>query len=168
MRWVDKDDYSTAKARLTARGYEEELTGQENSYSATPQPATLRLLLVANSLGLAVAVRACQAPILEKNDVWVTPASDSAVEPGRAWLLLKTLPGLKGRPPSWGSPRDEGQGRAPRSGSEARDPCVHSHVRERVCTMRHMDDYVIVGPLDKAMELTEDMGRTMLLRDVQF
>ena len=103
MRWVDKDDYSTAKARLTARGYEQELTGQENSYIATPQPATLRLLLVvANSLGLAVAVRACQAPILEKNDVWVTPASEAAKEPGRAWLLLKTLPGLNGRPPAWG------------------------------------------------------------------
>ena len=46
IRWVDKDDYHTAKARLTARGYEQELTGQENFYSATPQPATLRLLLV--------------------------------------------------------------------------------------------------------------------------
>ena len=67
-----------------------------------------------------------------------------------------------------GSARDEGQGRAPRSGSEARDPCVHSHVREGVCTMRHMDDFAIVGPLDKAMELTEEMGHTMLLRDVQF
>ena len=78
------------------------------------------------------------------------------------------IAGSEGQTSCLGSARDEGQGRAPRSGSEARDPCVHSHVRERVCTMRHMDDYVIVGPVDKAMVLTEDMGRTMLLRDVQF
>ena len=31
-----------------------------------------------------------------------------------------------------------------------------------------MGDYVIVGSLAKVKELTEDMGRTMLLRDVQF
>ena len=30
VRWVDKDDYSTAKARLTARGCEQELTGQSH------------------------------------------------------------------------------------------------------------------------------------------
>ena len=34
--------------------------------------------------------------------------------------------------------------------------------------MRHMDDYVVVGPHTKVSELTEDMGHTMLLRDVQF
>ena len=52
VRWVDKDDCRTAKARLTARGYEQELTRQENFHSATPQPATLRVLLVvAQSLG---------------------------------------------------------------------------------------------------------------------
>ena len=28
-RWADKDDYSTAKAKLTARGYEQELTELE-------------------------------------------------------------------------------------------------------------------------------------------
>ena len=56
IRWVDKD-YRTAKARLTAKEYEQERTGQENFYSVTPQPETLRLLLVvAQALGLAVAV----------------------------------------------------------------------------------------------------------------
>ena len=38
IRWVDKDDYHTAKSRLTAGGYEQELTGQENFHSATPRP----------------------------------------------------------------------------------------------------------------------------------
>ena len=108
IRWVDKDDYHTAKSRLTARGYEQELTGQENFYSATPQPATLRVLLVlAQALGLTVAVGDCaqpflQAPILEKSDVWVTPPPEAEVQPGRAWRLLKTLPGLKGGPAAWG------------------------------------------------------------------
>ena len=49
----------------------------------------------------------------------------------------------------------------------ARDPCVHSNVRERMWTMRHMDDYVTVGPQTKVGELTEDMGHTMLVRYVQ-
>ena len=31
VRWVDKDDDSTAKARLTARGYEQELTGSRRT-----------------------------------------------------------------------------------------------------------------------------------------
>ena len=93
IRWVDKDDYHTAKARLTARGYEQELIGQENFNGATPQPATLRLLLVmAQALGLAVAVGDCaqaflQAPLLEKNEVWVTPPPEAEVKPGRAWRL---------------------------------------------------------------------------------
>ena len=34
--------------------------------------------------------------------------------------------------------------------------------------MRHMDDYVVVGPHAKVSELTEDVGHTKLLRDVQF
>ena len=37
-----------------------------------------------------------QAPLLEKSDVWVTPPPEAEVKPGRAWRLLKTLPGLKG------------------------------------------------------------------------
>ena len=34
--------------------------------------------------------------------------------------------------------------------------------------MRHMDDSVILGPLAKVREFTEDVGPTMLLGDVQF
>ena len=63
-RWVDKDDYHSAKARLTARGYDQELTGQENFYGATPRPATLRLLLVvAQALGLAVVTPPPEAEV---------------------------------------------------------------------------------------------------------
>ena len=32
IRWVDEDDHHTAKSRLTARGHEQELTGQDNFY----------------------------------------------------------------------------------------------------------------------------------------
>ena len=129
---VDKDDYHTAKSRLTARGYEQELTGQENFYSATPQPATLRVLLVlAQALGLTVAVGDCaqaflQAPLLEKSDVWVTPPPEAEVKPGRARLPLKTLPDLQGGPAAWGHHatrvKEERYGLI----QSARDPCVHS------------------------------------------
>ena len=100
--------------------------------------------------------------------MWVTPPPEAEVQPGRAWRLLKTLPGLKGGPAAWGhhatKVKEERYGLI----QSARDPCVHSNVRERMWTMRHMDDYVIVGPPAKVSELTEDMGHTMLLRDVQF
>ena len=101
--------------------------------------------------------------------MWVTPPPEAEVQPGRAWRLLKTLPGLKGGPAAWGhhatKVKEERYGLI----QSARDPCVHRDVRERMWTMRHMDDYVIVGPPAKVSEVTEDMeGHTMLLRDVQF
>ena len=96
-----------------------------------------------------------QAPLLEKSDVWVTPPPEAEVQPGRAWRLLKTLPGLKGGPAAWGhhatKVKEERYGLI----QSARDPCVHSNVRERMWTMRHMDDYVIVGPPAKVSEMTE-------------
>ena len=74
----------------------------------TPQPATLRVLLVlAQALGMTVAVGDCaqaflQAPLLDKSDVWITPPPEAEVKLGRAWRLLKTLLGLKGGPAAWG------------------------------------------------------------------
>ena len=76
--------------------------------------------------------------------------------------------GLKGGPAAGGhhatKVKEEGYGLI----QSARDPCVHSNVRERMWTMRHIDDYVIVVLLPRCAKLTEDMGHTMLLRDVQF
>ena len=137
IRWVDKDDYRTAKARLTAKEYEQERTGQENFYSVTPQPATLRLLLVvAQALGLAVAVGNCaraflQALLLEKTEVWITPLPKAEVRPGRAWRLLKTMPGLKGGPAAWCHHATKVKEGLCGLVQSARDPCVHSNVRER-------------------------------------
>ena len=74
-RWVDRDDGTKAKSRLTARGYEQRLTGDEQFYSHTPLATTLRtLLVVAQSLGYSVAVGDCQdaflqAPIQEQEEV---------------------------------------------------------------------------------------------------
>ena len=88
------------------------------------------------------------------------------MEPGRAWRLLKTLLGLKGGPAAWGHHAPKVKEKLYGLTPSARDPCVHSNVRERLWTMRHMDVYVIVDA--KVKELTEDVGHTMLLRDVQF
>ena len=66
IRLVDKDDYHKAKARLTARGYEQELTGQQNFYIVTPQPATLRLfVVVAHAFRLALAFGDCAQACLQ-------------------------------------------------------------------------------------------------------
>ena len=40
----------------------------------------------------------------------------------------------------------------------ARDPCVHSNVRERLWTVRHMDDHVIVGPPGQSEEVDRGHG----------
>ena len=144
IRWVDEDDYHTAKARLTARGNEQESTGHVNFHSAAPQAGTLRLLLVmAQELGLAVAVGDCaqaflQAPLLEKNEVWVTPPPEAAVaqDPARSERRACRL-ATKVKEERYGLVQSAG------------DPCVHSDVRERMWTMRHMDDCVIVGPQTK-------------------
>ena len=109
---------------------------------------------MAQALGRAVAVEDCaqaflQAPLLEKNDEWATPPPEAEVKPGRAWRLLKTLPGLKGGPAAWGHHakrvKEERYGLV----QSARDLCVHSNVRERTWTTRHTDDHVIVGPQTK-------------------
>ena len=67
------------------------------------------------------------------------------MELGRAWRVLKTLPGLKGGPAAWRhhatKVKEELHGLTP----SARDPCVHSNVREHLWAMRHMDGYVVVG-----------------------
>ncbi len=103
--WVDTDNYEKAESRLTARGHEQGLSGEEHFYSATPNPATLRMLLVvAHSLGISVAVgdwaqAFLQAPLLEAEDVWVTPAEEAAAPAARvrlaaqedtAWLERRT------------------------------------------------------------------------------
>ena len=99
----------------------------------------------------------------------VAPPPEAEVKPGRAWRRLKTLPGLKGGPAAWGHHATRVKEKRYRLIQSARDPYLHSNVRERVWTMRHMDDYVVVGPRTKVKELTEDIGHTTLLRDdVQF
>ena len=104
VRWVDTEKTS----RLTARGFEQVLEGDESVFAATPVPATLRILLVmAENMGLSVLVGDCaqaflQAPLAERNEVWVWPPSEAGVDRGCAWRLQKTLPGLKGGPSAWG------------------------------------------------------------------
>ena len=174
-RWVEQDDFSTAaKARLTVRGYEQALTGDEQHYSATPNPASLRTLLVmAHTLGLAVAVGDCaqaflQAPLMEKEAVWVWPPSEAGAAAGTAWKLRKTLPGLKGGPCAWGHHATQKKQDLYGLKPSAWDPCVHAAPEKQLWILRHMDDYLMIGPRSDLQKLTADMADTMLLRDVKF
>ena len=107
-RWVDRDDGVKTKSRLTARGYEQRLSGDESFYSGTPLAFSLRLLLVmAHLRGYSVSIVDCQdaslqVPIQEVAEVWVWPPPEAQESEGHAWLLRKTLPGLKGGPAAWG------------------------------------------------------------------
>ena len=57
---MDKEDYVQARSRLTARGFEQQLTGTEDHFSATPSPGSLHTLLAAAELlGLTVAFGDC-------------------------------------------------------------------------------------------------------------
>ena len=56
-RWVDRDDATSYKSRLTVRGFEQRLERTEDFYSSTPCAATLPTMLVtAHVLGLSVSV----------------------------------------------------------------------------------------------------------------
>jgi hypothetical protein len=99
VHWVDTDNYEKAKSRLTARGYEQKLQGDEHFYSAAPSSATLMMLLViAQHVGLAVAVGDCtqaflQAPLLEQEEVWVWPPEEAEAPAGYAWRLKRRCRG---------------------------------------------------------------------------
>ena len=119
VRWVDKDDYSTAKARLTARGQEQELTGQENFHSATPRSATLRRLLWRSEIALKLfskhqssrsAMYGSRLPL------------EAAVEPGASMAFAQDTARPEGRTSCMGTPRDEGQGGALLSDPECARP----------------------------------------------
>ena len=173
VRWVDRDDGSTAKSRLTARGYEQRLRGDEEFYSPTPLATTLRtMLVVAFTKGYSVAVGDCQdaflqAPIQEEGDVWVWPPAEAGEAPGMAWLLKKTLPGLKGGPSAWGNHVD---GRLTSYGltTSKIDPCLCSCLRSKVAMVRHMDDFLQIGPKRELKTVQEKMKDEMLLRDIVY
>ena len=73
------------------------------------------------------------AHLLEKNEVWVIPPPEAEVKRGRAW------PGLKGVRAAWGHHGTSVNEKRCGLVQSPRDPCVHSNVRERMWTMRHMD-----------------------------
>ena len=170
-RWVDKDDFVRARSRLTARGYEQEQTGTEDHYSATPSPASLRLLLVAaEALGLMVGFGDCaqaflQAPIIEEAPVYVQPPPEAEAGP-EVWRLRKTLPGLKGGPAAWGDYATKRMQELFGVNPSAADPCIQSSPRDHVWTLRHMDDYMFVAPTEVLERITTDMGNSLLLRGV--
>ena len=172
-RWVDRDDGLRAKSRLTARGFEQHLSGDEQFYSHTPLAPTLRtLLVVAQSLGYSVSVCDCQdafsqAPIQEQSDVWVWPPVEAEEPPGVGWLLRRTLPGLKGGPAAW---QDHAGAVMATLGLEASriDPCVSSCKKRNLYMMRHMDDFLMIGPKNELEGIHNEMKVQMLLRDIVF
>ena len=61
-RWVDTDK----KSRLTARGYEQTSEGHETFFSATPNPASLRtLLILAEHFHFSVMIGDCAQAFLQ-------------------------------------------------------------------------------------------------------
>eukprot|EP00975_Prorocentrum_lima_P023607 4968872-Prorocentrum_lima.AAC.1 len=128
---------------------------------------------MAQVLGLSVAVGDCaqaflQAPLTEKEEVWVWPPTEANTANTKAWKLAKTLPGLKGGPAAWGAYATEVKEQLYGLTPSIHDQCVHSNVKEKLWLMRHMDDYLVIGPQAKVKEITDDMAKTMLLRDVRF
>ena len=172
VRWVDKDDYTTAKARLTARGFEQERAEDEHNYSATPCPPTLRILLcLAYARNYAVMVGDCAQAFLQTpldEEIWVTPPPEAAEPEGVAWLLHKTLPGLRCGPRAWSS-RAEGVTEEKLKMTSSRiDPTVCSDPSRGLWLMRHMDDYLGVGPPELLKETADVMKETLLLRDITY
>jgi hypothetical protein len=159
---------------MTARGNEQRLTGEESFYAGTPLASTLRLLLVmAHMRGYSVSVGDCQdaflqAPIQEASEVWVWPPPEAQEPEGQAWLLLRTLPGLKGGPAAWGDHATEVTTQEYGLHPSRVDPCLSSDPKKELWCLRHMDDYLMVGPRRGLEELQNGMMSTMKLRDIVY
>jgi len=168
-RWVDKDDFANAKSRFTARGFEQTLTGTEDFYSATPREAVLRLLLVMAELyGYSVvagdaAQAFLQAPLPGDQEIYVKPPEEAHELPGRAWKLLKTLPGLKCGPVAWGDFVTQILAETYDLKSGTAEPCLYYNTDKQVWALRHMDDFFIIGPRKTLEEITDSMKTTILL-----
>ena len=100
--------------------------------------------------------------------MWVQPAEEANEKPGIAWLLKKTLPGLKGGPAPWGGYSTELLLERYGFTASRHEPCLYHRRAGDVWVLRHMDDFLFIGPASAVHELTEHMARTILLRDIVF
>ena len=171
IRWVDSGTVEV-KCRMTARGYEQE-DSDHMFFSATPNSSMLKVLLtLAAVFGWSVEIGDAESAFLQadyEGDVWLYPPKEAEEDVDVCWKVLKIIPGLRGGPRFWGNHatsvlEDLGFTR------NAADECCYSH-REQPChLLRHMDDFVGVGPLNivdpmfKQMTTALNMGSRASLR----
>ena len=129
--------------------------------------------MMAHLRGYSVSIGDCQdaflqAPIQEAAEVWVWPPPEAQESEGHAWLLRKTLPGLKGGPAAWGDHATETTTREFGLTPSRIDPCLSSDPKKEIWCLRHMDDYLMVGPRRNLDEIHEGMASKMKLRDITY
>jgi len=173
MRWVDvPQPDGSVKSRCTARGYEQALFGWEDHYAGTPAVSMLRLLLcLAVLLDLSVAIGDCSQAFYQadlEEEVWVRPPPEAQAPVGTAWRLRKAMPGLKGSPAAWSEhvnailTQDHGL-----TQSQA-EPCVYGAPKDRLWTLRHMDDFCTIGPPHRVRHFMESTGGTLSMSGVTY
>jgi len=171
---VDHDDFVTAKSRLTGRGYEQELQGDETFFAATPREVVLRILCVlCHVFGLVAAVADAaqaflQAPLTEATPLYIYPPPEAEEPEGIVWLLKKTLPGLKGGPRGWGDFVDDILNKEYDMVSSVVEPCMYRRGAEKFWALRHMDDFFFVAGFVELRNTLDDMKDRILLRGITY
>ena len=99
FRWVETVNNGEPKSRYTTRGYEQELYGNENFYSATPAVEKVKaLLVIAEKLGYDVGLGDCsgafyQALLAGSDDVFAEPPEEAGVPSDCVWRCIRAMPG---------------------------------------------------------------------------
>jgi len=171
-RWVEvRLPDGSYKMRYTARGYEQQLSGEEDHYAGTPAHGMLRVLLViAWQLGLAIAFgdsaqAFLQAPLEE--EVWLWPPVEAGVAGHLAWRCIKAMPGLKGASQAWGGFATTCLEKFCGVKQSVADPSLYGSGTAKRWILRHADDFAIMEPHETIDGTLELMSDKLLLRGIQ-
>lgn len=166
-RWVDREDHTPMKCRLTARGFEQKNLKEGSFYSGTPGMGILKLLLLISlyrcwTVAIGDAEQAfLQSPLEEAEPVYLEPPPEAHEPRDIVWLLLKAVPGLKGSPQAWGNFATNILVEAHGLVQSKMEECLY--FTPQLVMMRHMDDFVAVGEDTVVRNLFSDMTKSLLV-----
>ena len=173
--WVDRVTDGTCKSRYVLHGFKQQLFGHEDFYSETPHSSSVRLLLTLAArdglcVGLGDSTSAfLQAPLTE--EVFFLPPAEMEVEPGWVCKALKAMPGLKGAPVAWTAHASKVLDEKHGLKQSTVDPCLYSRTLGhglRLWVLRHLDDFLAVGPASAVEAFMKDGSGTLLLSGVRY
>ena len=95
--------------------------------------------------------------------VW-TPAEAEEM-PGYVWRLQKALPGLKESAQVWGGHASDTLLREHDLKQSGADECLYWG--KDIVMLRHMDDFVVVGPRGRVKSVLDALAHTLLVSGIE-